>query len=530
MVTEGWIDRLVRSVSPRWAFKRSRYRAAYDTFQRHYEAASTGRRTKGWRRSSGDANASVSGALSRLRDHARDLVRNNAHARSALNTIGDHAVGWGIVPSTEDDRASELWEEWAGTTACDADGRNDFYGLQKLAIRTVAEAGSVLVRRRFRRPEDGLPIPLQIQLLEPDFIDTTKTTLVRNADRLEVGRVVQGVEFDAIGRRVAYWLYPEHPGSDSFFPGTSRRVPAESVLHIYRQDRPGQVHGVSWFAPVILTLKQFDEYTDAQLMKQLIAACLSVIVTDPDGTGTPLGVTESGEDVASPELDRLGAGSILTAPPGREVTVVEPPRIGEFRAYSQVTLRTIATGLGINYEDLTGDYGEMSFSAARLSRLRHWSRVQDWRWQLLVPQMCDPVWAWAMEVATIFRRASMRPAAEWTAPPLPMIEPEKEGLAAMRNVRAGITSLSEVLRERGFNPKRVLSELKADLDFVDELGLVLDSDARKMTQGGQLQGAAANGGNAEPTPGATAGEVSAAAAILSRSRKSSRKMNGATKR
>jgi lambda family phage portal protein len=458
---------------------------ALDLVQRHYEGASTGRRTSGWKRSSGDANASLSGALSKLRDHARDLVRNNPHAQSALNIIGDDGVGWGIVPSSEDKRAMAVWEEWAGTTACDADGRNNIYGLEKLTLRTVAESGEVLVRRRFRRPEDGLPIPMQLQILEPDYLDTSRT-----GQRLpNGGRIIHGVEFDAIGRRAAYWLFPEHPGSEMFFSNASQRVSAENVLHVYRQTRPGQVRGVSWFAPVMLTLKNWDEFTDAQLMKQLIAACLAVILTDPDGTGTGLGVVETGEDSTSPQLDRLGAGTIHIAPPGRTATVVEPPRVGDFGPYAEVTLRTIAAGLGVNYEAMTGDYSEMPFSAARMSRLAYWARVEDWRWQTVIPQFCDPVWFWAMQVAAIMGKVREIPTAEWTAPPPPMIDPAAEGLAYQRTVRGGIMSLSEALRERGYNPKTVLNELAADFKLLDKLGLILDSDPRKMTQAGQFQAA-----------------------------------------
>lgn len=482
MAELGWIDKFARSVSPRWALQRMRSRMAVDMLARHYEAASTGRRTQGWRRTSGDANAVIGGAISRLRDHARDLVRNNAHAASAVSTVADHTVGWGIVPM----QAPSWWDEWANTTACDADGRNDFSGLEKLAMRTVAESGEVLVRRRFRRPEDDLPLPIQLQVLEGDYIDTLKTGIgLPNG-----GRIIQGVEFDSIGRRAAYWLFPEHPGSDQFFAGPSQRVPAESILHIFRQTRPGQVRGVSWFAPVILRLKDFDEYADAQLMKQKIAACLSIILTDVDGTAGGLGVVQAGEESTQPEWDQLGPGAVITGPPGRDVTVVQPPRVGDYGAYSEVTLREVATGFGVTYEDLTGDYSEMPFSAARMSRLRHWARVEDWRWQTLIPQFCVPAWSWAAQVAMIFGKARDVSAPEWTAPPPPMIDPVQEGLAFQRNVRSGAKSLSEALRELGYNPKTVLTELSNDFKLLDKLGLILDCDPRRMTQAGQFQSTA----------------------------------------
>lgn len=474
----SWLDRSIGFVSPQWGLQRARARVATELLARHYEGAATGRRTQGWKRSSTDANAAMGPSLGRLRDIARDLVRNNGHAESAITTICDHVVGWGIVgkPNPKNTRAAELWQAWAGTTACDADGRQDFAGLQHLVMRTVVEAGEALVRRRLRLPEDGLPIPLQIQVLEPDFLDTGKTNL-----RLpNGGRIVSGVEFDPIGRRAAYWLFADHPGSSLSTTQASARIPAENVLHVYRQDRASQVRGASWFAPVLLKFKDFDDFADATLMKQKIAACLAVITTDVDGTSAPLG-TVTGENG---ELDSLEPGAILNAAAGRTIQVVQPPTVREYPDYTRATLREIATGLGVSYEDLTGDYSAVNFSSARMARLRHWARVEDWRWRMLIPQFCDPVWGWAMQVAEIMGQEGS-PKAGWSAPPLPMIEPDREGLAYQRNIRTGIQTLSEAIRERGYDPEEVMAEMAADNQRLDQLGLILDSDARTTTQAGQ---------------------------------------------
>jgi len=480
----SWLDRAVGWFAPQTGLRRLRARVAADMLIRHYEAAGGGRRTRGWNRSAGDANAAVGSGLSRLRDVARDLVRNNPHAESALSTIADHTVGWGIVakPNPTNRRASDIWAEWAGTPACDADGRHDFAGLQKLAMRSVVEVGEVLIRRRRRLPVDGLPLPLQLQVLEPDYIDTARTGIRLSGG----GRIVHGVEFDGIGRRAAYWLFPEHPGAalSMFAAGASVRVSAENVLHVYRQTRPGQVRGPSWFAPVILRFKDFDEYEDAQLMKQKIAACLAVLTSDVDGTAPALGTADETQE---PPVDSLEPGMVLNLPPGRSVTVVDPPHVGDYAVYSEITLRSIAAGLGVTYEDLTGNYTNLPFSAARMSRLRHWARVEDWRWVTLIPQLCNPVWGWAMEAAAIMGIVPEAPAAVWTAPPLPMIEPDKEGLAYQRNIRTGIMSLSEAIRERGYDPKELLGELAADFEMLDKLGLILDCDPSKVSQAGLTQ-------------------------------------------
>ena len=57
-----------------------------------------------------------------------------------------------------------LWWDWCSDA--DAAGLTDFYGLQALACRAMLEGGEVLVRLRYRRPEDGLALGLQLQVLE----------------------------------------------------------------------------------------------------------------------------------------------------------------------------------------------------------------------------------------------------------------------------------------------------------------------------------------------------------------------------
>ena len=348
MAKTNWIDRAVGYFNPRAGLQRVRARAAAEVILRHYEAASSGRRTQGHNRSAADANTALAPFMANLRATARDLVRNNGHAESALTTICDHVVGWGIVakPKPKNTRAMREWEAWAGTTACDADGRQNFAGLQHLVMRTIVESGEALVRRRLRFPEDELPIPLQIQVLEPDYLDTSKTSIaLKNG-----GRIINGIELDPLGKRAAYWLFPEHPGSERLTTITSQRVPAESVLHVYRQDRASQVRGASWFAPVLLKFKDFDDFDDATLMKQKIAACLSVITTDVDGTAQPLGTVETD----TPTIDSLEPGGILNLAPGRSVSVVQPPTPRTYPDYVRTTLMAIATGLGVSYEDLTG--------------------------------------------------------------------------------------------------------------------------------------------------------------------------------
>jgi capsid protein len=126
---------------------------------RHYEGAASSHRTAGWRKPATDANAAIGPGLAPLRQAVRDLVRNNPYAAAALASIVNETIGWGIVPKSTNARAMALWKKWAESKDCDADGQHDFYGLEKITLRTIAESGEVLVRRRFPAPVGRAPDP-----------------------------------------------------------------------------------------------------------------------------------------------------------------------------------------------------------------------------------------------------------------------------------------------------------------------------------------------------------------------------------
>jgi len=212
----------------------------------------------------------------------RDLVRNNPHAAKAVAVPVNNIIGSGLMPcaasgnNTLDRKVATLFERW--TAECEADGQLDFYGLQTLICREMVEAGEVLVRRRLRRSSDGLPVPLQLQVLEADFLDATKS------GALDAGRLVQGVEFNPVGKRRAYWLHAEHPGDayGAMQNGLqSRPVPATVIAHVYEKQRT-QARGVPWGAAVIRSLRDLDDYEVAELVRKKTEACVTAIVFGDD--------------------------------------------------------------------------------------------------------------------------------------------------------------------------------------------------------------------------------------------------------
>lgn len=498
------LDTLILGLSPAWGMRRLQHRLAAQTIgqrTRGYEAASKGRRTKGWKAPGTSANAETERGATITRYRARDLARNNAWAAKALMVITNNVVGTGIRgqftdPGRQSKRSEKkielamgLWQEWAESTACDFDGRHDLYGLQAIVMDTVARDGEALIRKH---RVSGLKIPLQLQILEADHLDTSKTTG-------DGGRaVLQGVEVDELGRAVAYWLFPHHPGDVGFWgrmlgQNKSVRVPADQVDRVYRQERAGQIRGVTWFASIAIPLRDLDALEDARLIQQVIASCFAVFVTNTDPDGTPSTTAESEEE--RDRVEKLQPGIFEYLSPGESVEFAAPPAPEGFSEFQRAILRKIAAGLGVTYEALTGDLSQTNFSGGRMGWLEFWRNIEAWRWRMLIPQGCDPIGRAFMEAARFGGFDLSGLVMEWSPPHRELINPKEEIAAMISEVRAGFKSLSQVIRERGYDPMTVFKEMAEDNQLLDDYKLILDTDPRRTTQQGQPRDKA-------PTPAA----------------------------
>jgi lambda family phage portal protein len=481
-------DRLIGAVDPVRALRRAQARQALA----HYDAGTVGRRVAGVRHSAADADTAAA-RRARIAYFGRDLIRNTPFATSAQQVIVNATVGDGIIPQfrwpdgtpqAAHDAGVRLIEEWLDSTQIDAAGRLNLYGLQSLVMGSVVSDGEVLVVEEWGAPQrDGLPA-LKLRVLEIDHLDEGRDGGLDGG-----GWIRNGIEYDSSGRRVAYWLFDEHPGAGGYRPGsggwrgTSHRVAAHLVHHVYRLDRPEQERGVSWFAPVALTLLDYGDFQDAQAMRQKIAACFTAFRIHPEGTPRP--------EVAAEASQELEPGLIQDLYGEQEIQFANPPGVEGYDEYTRNTLRAAAAALGITYEALTGDLSNVNFSSARMGHQKMERNVSAWQWKMLIPQLLQPLgrsireaWAQALpEAAALIRQARI----EWTPPARFLVDPERE-FAAMRDaVRAGFVSRSQIVRSLGYDPERLLEEQRQDAEAARRAGLVFDSDAAVAMAGAATQ-------------------------------------------
>jgi lambda family phage portal protein len=449
-----------------------------------FEAGQTGRRLKHFQPSRAHLNTLIAAAGSDITARARWLVRNNGYAANAIESWAGNVAGAGIKPSSliadpaVKARVQRLWLDW--TDDSDAEGFTDFYGQQRRAAREVFIAGEVFFRFRPRRPEDGLVVPLQLQMIPSEMLPLT-----RNETTASGNVIRQGIEFDKIGRRVAYHFLRRHPGdvTDPGLVSETVRVPASEVVHVIDPVDAGQLRGVSRFAPGIVKLFLLDQYDDAELDRKKVAAMHALFITTP-APAEPFDSAEGEGEDGERTMD-LQPGQIVMLEPGEEVQTSAPADVGQtYEPFQYRTLLQVSAALGIPYAYLSNDMLKANYSNSRLALLEFRRRIEAYQHAVLVWQLCRRVWArWldmavlagALDVRDYERRRREYIACDWLPPKWDWVDPLKDARAEIEQIAAGLKSRSQALAERGYDAEQVDAEIAADKAREQKLGLVFSS-------------------------------------------------------
>jgi lambda family phage portal protein len=445
------------------------------------EGAMSRRRLRGWQPPLENINSLVASGGPRLLARARELVVTNGYAGNACEAFAANLVGDGIKPSSliEDaevrDRVQRLWLAW--TDEADADGLTDFYGLQALVAREMFVAGECFVRLRPRRAEDGLMVPLQLQLLQSEMLPFEKTEDLGSGRRIRCG-----IEFDAIGRRLAYHFRRRHPGDSTdrgvAIPETVR-VPASEVLHIYRPVDAGQIRGLPHVAPAMVRLFLLDQYDDAELDRKKTAAMFAGFITKTAPEEALLGETQVADDgIATASLE---PGTLQVLLPGEDVKFSSPADVGGgYEAFQYRTLLAVSASLGLPYHLVTGDVRQANYSSLRAELVEFRRRVEQLQHGVIAHQLCRPIWARWMEAAVLagaldlpgFAASPGRyRAVQWIPPRWDWVDPLKDIQAQVLAIDAGLLSRRKAVEATGYDIEEIDRENAADAARATELGL-----------------------------------------------------------
>lgn len=476
----NWFERSIEKIAPNAALNRASARIKLDLLgnkTRSYDAGRHTSSTDGWVAiGKSSANSEIRKGYALIVSRSRDLVRNNPYAKKAVQVITTNVVGTGVRPSipkgalkdTQERAIMNAWRMWAETTECDHGNQFNFYGLTMMAWRASVESGNAFIR--VINQSKFSAVPIKLQLLESDFLDPS-----RDGEVFENGNyTMMGIEFTAAGQRAAYWMFDKHPGDNMPIGNIlSKRIPASEVMHIYEVLRPGQVLGIPHGTAAYLRLKNLDQFEDAQLTRQMIAACFSVFIkkNDPDDESA-----SRGPDAVS---ERLSPGIIEYLEPGEDISFASPPGVSGYDPYVRSNLRATAAAYLITYEAMANDLSGVNFSSYRAGWLEMHRQFSQWQEFIIKGMICQPVWKHFLAAAKMSGAYKGAPVmAEWTPPRREMIDPLKEAKGLETMIRNGLTSRSEAVREMGWDPDKLFSEMVSEQTEQDSAGMMLASDPK----------------------------------------------------
>jgi lambda family phage portal protein len=456
-----------------------------------YEGGSMSRRTYGWHAPTVTANEGVLGNLATLRRRSRAAVRNDGYAKGGIETLTTEIVGTGVsLRSKAEDPAirnaiNALWVEWG--EACDADGMLPFEGLQTLAVRGWLEGGESFTRLRPRLLSDGLPVPLQLQVLEAEQCPLTYTDWGR--------RIRAGVEFSPLGVKSAFWFHPSRPELDDFDQSQLRRVLSDQVVHLFDPLRAGQIRGIPQLTAALVRLFMLDKYDDASLVRQHLANLFVGFRTASAGLNDETINPLTGQPPIDATGDRpmigLEPGIFQELAPGEEVEFSDPPDPPvTYEPFVRQQLRAAAAAAGLPYELFSGDMSAVNDRTVRVLLVKFRRKIMAWQHQIVGFKFCRTIWYAFMDAAVLAGKLPIAPAAyaanreayaavDWSAHGWPYINPVQDVASQKAAIRAGLTSRRAVVAEQGDSVEDIDREQADDNQRADELGLRYDSDGRQ---------------------------------------------------
>lgn len=326
------------------------------------------------------------------------------------------------------------------------------------------------------------PTTLKIEVLEPDQILTPPQKEGDPYCRM-------GVQMSPKGEILGYWYREHHEGDDKLVKDNWTFYPAfyanglPRVIHMFAKWKKGQHRGFPLMQVGTKRLKNSEEYAEAELERNWVAACHAAFVysdVDPDVAQASQGVVTESDGTRTREIT---PGMIHYAGLTDRVDFSNPQGApASFDPFMEYEARMFAAGAGTSYEILTNTWKGISYSAGRII----WN-IEDQTTKVL--QMFHAVTVKAVYRHFISRCVTSGQAIEveqsayrsepWNYWPARLIAPAKASVDPAREDRndlvlaeAGVVPLSNIVEKKNGQPAdKVYARVRRDREDRAQNGL-----------------------------------------------------------
>jgi lambda family phage portal protein len=421
-----------------------------------------------------------------LRARSTQLFETNSIARGLIKRLVTNEINTGLhLEATPEEKILGYADDELADWAEDVENRYAMWGsdpwlCDHIELRTLGElqaaarmealiAGDVLVVLRQYQPT-GLP---RVQLISGAAVQTPLQ------DPKAGNRIEHGVELDAQGRQIAYWV--RQPD------GTSKRLPAYGEKSgrrlawlVYGTERRlDQVRGKPLLSLMLQMMRELERYRDATIRKAVINSLLAMSVEREAGEvqsrGIAAGSVKAGigqlvQDTADATPRQFRINEFI---PG---TVVESLNVGEklkahpssgtdekLGAFEEAVVATIAWTNEVPPEILRMAFSS-NYSASKAANTEFEMYLNKVR-TLFGTQFCQPIYAEWLLAQSLAGKVAARGfleawrsidkydvytawvSSDWTGQIKPSIDPVKQVNAFGKAIELGLTTRDRASRE-----------------------------------------------------------------------------------
>jgi lambda family phage portal protein len=410
------------------------------------------------------ANAANSAEVRRvLRNRSRYEVANNSYARGIVLTLANDVIGTGprLQMLTEDGEANRRIER-AFATWSKAVNLAEKLRTLRTARAEDGEGFAVLTSN----PKLPTPVQLDLRLVEADQVCTPDlVSLNANA--------VDGIVFDEAGNPVEYHVLKEHPGDTArqFFLDYDR-VPAASMIHWFRADRPGQARGIPDIMPALPLFAQLRRFTLAVIAAAETAADFAgILYTDAPAGGE----SEAAEPFEPIELEQR---ALVTMPGGWKMSQLQAEQPATtYAEFKKEILNEIARCLNMPFNVAAGNSSGYNYASGRLDHQTYFKAIRVDQAHLEGVVLDRILAAWLDEAALIpgLLPAGLGPFADWPHQWFwdgqEHVDPAKEASAQATRLANHTTTLAHEYARQGRDWEEALRQRAKEIALMQELGL-----------------------------------------------------------
>lgn len=274
---------------------------------------------------------------------------------------------------------------------------------------------------------------------------------------------------------VEYHILQRHPGESlSALNRDYDRLPAGTVIHWFRVDRPGQARGIPDITPALPLFAQLRRFTLAVLAAAETAADFAgILYTDAPAGGE----SENAEPFEPIELEQR---ALVTMPSGWKMSQLQAEQPSTtYSEFKREILNEIARCLNMPYNVSAGNSSTYNYASGRLDHQVYFKSLRVDQSHLELVVLDRLLAAWLDEAALIpsFLPNGLPPIAEWSHQWIfdgqEHVDPAKEATAQATRLANHTTTLAHEYARQGRDWEEALRQRAKEMSLMAELGLTV---------------------------------------------------------